>query len=116
VDASFLHGITRDSIIKVAGDLGVEVKETHVPRESLYVADEVFFCGTASEVTPVRSVDRWQIGEGKRGPVTGKIQERFLAIVRGEYPDRHGWLTPAVPEKGAKPEKSPGTSRAGARA
>ena len=97
----------------MAGDLGLEVKETHVPRESLYVADEVFFCGTASEVTPVRSVDRWQIGEGKRGPITGKIQERFLAIVRGEYPDRHGWLTPAMPEKtGAKSEQS----RAGARA
>ncbi len=117
VDASFLHGITRDSIIKVAGDLGLEVKEAHVPRESLYVADEVFFCGTASEVTPVRSVDRWQIGEGKRGPITAKIQERFLGIVRGEYPDRHGWLTPATPEKGgAEPEKAPGKSRAGARA
>ncbi|MNC97505.1 Branched-chain-amino-acid aminotransferase [compost metagenome] len=64
----------------------------------------------------MRSVDRWQIGEGKRGPITGKIQERFLAIVRGEYPDRNGWLTPAMPEKGAKPEKSPGKSRAGARA
>jgi branched-chain amino acid aminotransferase len=101
VDASFLHGITRDSIIKVAQDLGIEVRETHVPRESLYIADECFFCGTASEVTPVRSIDRWQIATGKRGPITGKIQERFMAIVRGDYPDRHGWLSSAVPPEQA---------------
>ena len=114
VDASFLHGITRDSIITVAQDLDIEVRETHVPRESLYIADEVFFCGTASEVTPVRSIDRWQIGAGKRGPITGKIQDRFMAIVRGDYPDRHGWLSSAVPaEKGAAAERKT-KSRAGA--
>lgn len=96
VDGTFLQGITRDSIMKIAEDLEIPVKEIHVPRESLYVADEVFFCGTASEVTPVRSVDRWQVGAGRRGPITGRIQERFMAIVGGEYPDRHGWLTPAV--------------------
>ena len=95
VDGTFLQGITRDSILRIAEDLCIPVRETRVPRESLYVADEVFFVGTASEVTPVRSVDHWQIGLGKRGPLTTRIQERFLAIVRGEQPDRHGWLTSA---------------------
>ena len=71
------------------------------------VADEIFFCGTASEVTPVRSVDHWQVGSGKRGPITGRVQERFLAIVKGEHPDRHGWLTPATRSAGgAKPKRA----------
>ena len=96
VDGTFLQGITRDSIIRIAGDLGVPVHETRVPRESLYVADEIFFVGTASEVTPVRSVDHQQIGDGRRGPLTARLQERFLAVVRGEHPDRHGWLTSAA--------------------
>ena len=96
VDGTFLQGITRDAVLTIAEDLGIPAKEIHVPRESLYVADEIFLCGTASEVTPVRSVDHWRIGGGQRGPITGRIQERFLAIVRGEYPDRHGWLTPAT--------------------
>ena len=105
VDGTFLQGITRDSIMKIAEDLGIPVKEIHVPRESLYVADEVFFCGTASEVTPVRSVDRWQVGAGRRGPITAKIQERFMAIVSGEYPDRHGWLIPALATRSAAESK-----------
>ena len=105
VDGTFLQGITRDSIMKIAEDLGIPVKEIHVPRESLYVADEVFFCGTASEVTPVRSVDRWQVGAGRRGPITAKIQERFMEIVSGEYPDRHGWLTPALATRSAAESK-----------
>jgi branched-chain amino acid aminotransferase len=95
VDATFLQGITRDSVMKIAGDFGITVNESRIPRESLYVADEIFFVGTASEVTPVRSVDHWQIGSGKRGPITQKIQERYMAIARGEHPDRHGWLTSA---------------------
>ncbi len=69
----------------------------------LYVADEVFFVGTASEVTPVRSVDHWPIGTGKRGPITQKIQERYMAIVRGEHPDRHGWLLSAAATRQGKP-------------
>jgi len=99
VDGTFLQGITRDSVIRLAGDLGIPVHETRVPRESLYVAEEVFFVGTASEVTPVRSVDHWQIGDGRRGPLTARIQERFLGVVYGEHPDRHGWLTAAAPKR-----------------
>ena len=95
VDGTFLQGITRDSVIRLAGDLGIPVHETRVPRESLYGAEEIFFVGTASEVTPVRSVDHWQVGDGRRGPVTARIQERFLAVVRGDHPDRYGWLTSA---------------------
>ena len=101
VDGTFLQGITRDSVIRIAGDLGIPVHETHIPREALYVADELFFCGTASEVTPIRSVDRWPIGSGKRGPVTARIQKRFMEIVRGEHHDTHGWLTSAAPESRA---------------
>jgi branched-chain amino acid aminotransferase len=82
------------------------VNESRVPRESLYVADEVFFVGTASEVTPVRSVDHWPIGAGKRGPITTKIQERYMAIARAEHPDRHGWLTSAAPKRAADPSPS----------
>jgi branched-chain amino acid aminotransferase len=65
-----------------------------IPREMLYIADEVFFVGTASEVTPIRSIDRYKIGDGRRGPVTRKIQDEFFALVEGRKPDRHGWLTP----------------------
>ena len=91
--ASVLPGITRDSIMKIAADLGFEVIEKLIPRELLYIADEVFFSGTAAEVTPIRSVDRLTIGEGHRGPITEKIQKEFFAYVAGEIPDRHGWLT-----------------------
>ncbi len=95
VDGTFLLGITRDSLMHLARDLGIPVKEQAVPREMLYTADEVFFCGTAAEVTPVRSVDRLPVGDGRPGPITMALQERFFAIVGGEYPDTHGWLTPA---------------------
>jgi len=94
VDGTFLQGITRDSIIGFARDLGIPVREQNVPRELLYVADEVFFCGTAAEVTPVRSIDKITIGAGSMGPVTKRIQEHFFAVVRGDVPDVHGWLTP----------------------
>ena len=92
--ASVLPGITRDSIIKLAEEMGIPVIETIVPREMLYIADEVFFTGTAAEVTPVRSVDRIVVGAGQRGPVTEKLQKEFFAIIDGTKADRFGWLTP----------------------
>ncbi len=98
--ASVLPGITRDSVIKIAGQLGFPVIETIIPRELLYIADEVFFSGTAAEVTPIRSVDRITVGEGHRGPITEKIQRRFFEIVDGKFKDEFGWLTSVtgVPE------------------
>lgn len=96
---SILPGITRDSIITLAGELGYEVEERQIPREALYIADELFFTGTAAEITPVRSVDRYQIGEGRRGPITAALQEAFFDVVkRGNDP--HGWLTHVPVEEG----------------
>lgn len=95
--SGILNGITRDSVSRIARDLGYEVREQIVPREMLYIADELFFTGTAAELTPVRSVDHIQVGEGRPGPVTRAIQERFLGIAHGELADEHGWLT-MVPE------------------
>ncbi len=92
--ASVLPGITRDSVIKVAQAMGYPLVETIVPREMLYIADEVFFTGTAVEITPIRSVDRIPIGAGKRGPITESLQKEFFGIVNGQRPDVHGWLTP----------------------
>lgn len=92
--ASILQGITRDTVVHIAKDLGYEVKEAVMPREFLYVADEVFFTGTAAELTPIRSIDKLSVGDGKRGPITAAIQERFLATVTGKAPDTRGWLTP----------------------
>jgi branched-chain amino acid aminotransferase len=91
---SVLWGITRDSVITIARDLGFEVREQTLPRETLYIADEVFFVGTAVEVTPIRSVDRVQVGKGRRGPITEALQQRFFQIVKGEAPDPYGWLQP----------------------
>lgn len=93
LDGTLLQGITRDAILTLADDMGLESREQPIPREDLYTADELFFTGTASEVTPIRSVDRITIGDGKMGPMTAQIQERFLAIVRGEAEDPHGWRT-----------------------
>jgi branched-chain amino acid aminotransferase len=96
---SVLSGITRDSVITIAKDLGFEVREQTMPRETLYIADEVFFVGTAAEVTPIRSVDRIKVGRGRRGPITEAIQQRFFQIVTGEAEDKWGWLQPVnVPE------------------
>ena len=89
---SVLAGITRDCVITLAHDLGFEVREQTLPRESLYLADEVFFVGTAVEVTPIRSVDRIKVGRGRRGPITEALQQRFFQIVRGDAPDTHDWL------------------------
>jgi branched-chain amino acid aminotransferase len=91
---SVLPGITRDSVLQIARDLGIRVIEQQIPRESLYVADEVFLTGTAAEITSIRSVDRINVGEGKLGPVTKSLQAEFYGIVRGEKKDRHHWLTP----------------------
>ena len=91
---SILDGITRRCVLTLAGEMGLEVREEPIPREMLYVADELFFCGTAAEITPVRSVDSIVVGGGKRGPVTARLQEAFFDIVEGRAADRHGWLTP----------------------
>src|SRR6476661_2470596 len=89
---SVLAGITRDSVMTLAKDLGFEVREQTIPREMLYIADEVFFCGTAAEVTPIRSVDRVTVGRGRRGPITQALQERFYQVVTGQAEDKWGWL------------------------
>jgi branched-chain amino acid aminotransferase len=94
LSASILQGITRDAVTAIALDLGYEVREMLMPRELLLIADEVFFTGTAAEITPVRSIDRSPVGDGKRGPITRAIQERFLAIATGKALDTRGWLTP----------------------
>jgi branched-chain amino acid aminotransferase len=97
--ASILAGITRDSIITLARDLGYSVTETNLPRESLYIADEVFVVGTAAEVTPIRSIDKITIGPGRRGPVTQALQNSFFEVINGKVPDAHGWLTYVYPEE-----------------
>ena len=91
--AAVLPGITRDSAIRLAKDCGYQVVEANIPREMMYIADEIFFTGTAAEVTPVRSIDRITIGAGRRGPVTERLQKEFFGIVHGTSPDRYGWLT-----------------------
>ncbi|HET9947518.1 MAG TPA: branched-chain amino acid transaminase [Longimicrobiales bacterium] len=93
LDGTSLVGITRGAVIQMAKDLGYEVREEPVPRESLYAADEMFFTGTAAEVTPIRSVDRIPVGTGTAGPITLALQKRFMQTVRGEIEDTHGWLT-----------------------
>ena len=95
--ASILPGITRDSVLTIARDLGFTVREELLPRELLYIAEEAFFAGTAVEITPIRSVDKVAIGNGKRGPITEAIQRAFFNIINGESPDRHGWLTYVYP-------------------
>lgn len=92
--SAILNGITRDSIIQIAKDQGLEVREQQMPREFLYIADEAFFCGTAAELTPIRSIDRIPVGAGKPGPITKGIQREYMGIAKGEIADRHGWLTP----------------------
>jgi len=93
---SVLNGITRDTVIQLARRLGYDVRETSIPREMLYIADEIFMTGTAAEVTPVRSVDRIEVGSGKRGPITKAIQEAFFGLFSGKTPDPQGWLQPVA--------------------
>ncbi len=99
---SVLPGITRDSVLTIARDLGIPVAEQVIPREMLYLADEVFFTGTAAEITPIRSVDKITVGSGIIGPITKQIQHEFYAIVNGEKADRFHWLTP-VPVRSKQP-------------
>jgi branched-chain amino acid aminotransferase len=91
--SSILAGITRDSILTLAREAGIEVREQALPREYLYLAEEVFFTGTAVELTPINSVDRIQVGSGRRGPITKAMQEAYFGILDGKRPDRYGWLT-----------------------
>jgi branched-chain amino acid aminotransferase len=91
---SALAGITRDSVIRLARDKGLEVRECAVPRELLYIADELFMTGTAAEITPIRSVDRLTVGTGKRGPVTESLQAAFFGLFSGRTPDQWNWLDP----------------------
>ncbi|PSH04592.1 MAG: branched chain amino acid aminotransferase [Acidobacteria bacterium] len=98
---SVLAGITRDSVIRIAQDLGIPVVEQVIPRELLYVADEVFFTGTAAEIAPIRSVDKIPVGHGAVGPVTKAIRAELFSIIDGSKPDRHNWFTPVPVRVGA---------------
>ncbi|HEY6945161.1 MAG TPA: branched-chain amino acid transaminase [Candidatus Acidoferrum sp.] len=98
---SILPGITRSSVVQLAEDLDIPFKEAIIPREMLYIADEIFFAGTAVEITPIRSVDHIQVGKGVAGPITRKLQEEFFGLTSGKSPDRHNWLTPVGAPVGA---------------
>ena len=98
---SALPGITRDSVTTICRELGIPITEQVLPREMLYIADEVFFSGTAAEITPIRSIDRVKVGAGSRGPITQRVQEEFFAITSGKKPDSHGWLSPVSVPTGA---------------
>lgn len=93
ISSSLLSGLTRDAVITLAKELSIEVREEQIPREMLYIADEIFLTGTAAEVTPVSSIDKILIGTGIRGEITKKIQEAFFSIVDGKVEDTHDWLT-----------------------
>ncbi len=94
VSAALLNGITRNTLMTLARDAGIDVVERDMPREYLYLCDEVFMCGTAAEITPIRSVDGRQVGAGKAGPVTRRMQELFFGLFDGRTPDKYGWLEP----------------------
>jgi branched-chain amino acid aminotransferase len=98
--ASILTGITRDSVMTLAREAGIEVQERSLPREFMYVADEMFLTGTAAEITPVRSVDRIDVGAGRRGPITARLQAAFFGLFDGSTTDRWGWLEPVAPPAG----------------
>jgi branched-chain amino acid aminotransferase len=100
VSSSILSGLTRDLVLELSRSVGVTVVEQNIPREMLYIAEEVFLTGTAAEITPVRSVDRIDVGEGARGPVTRSLQEKFFGLFDGSTPDQWGWLE-AVEDDGA---------------
>ena len=93
LSAGALNGITRNTVMHICEDLGLQVVQKRITRDELYIADEVFFTGTAAEVTPIREVDRIQVGEGRRGPITEKIQKAFFDIVNGRNPKYAHWLT-----------------------
>ncbi|MCB9451643.1 MAG: branched-chain amino acid transaminase [Anaerolineaceae bacterium] len=100
--SSILLGITRDTALTLLKELGYEVRYQPIPRDMLYLADEIFFTGTAAEITPLRSVDRIPVGAGTRGPLTKQLQEMFFGITSGQKPDPHGWLTYARPNSHQK--------------
>jgi branched-chain amino acid aminotransferase len=102
VASSILSGLTRDAVLRLAESAGLEVLEQNIPRELLYIADEVFLTGTAAEITPVRSVDKIPVGEGKRGPVTERLQKLFFGLFDGTTVDRWGWLEPIVESKAGR--------------
>ncbi|HEX5584333.1 branched-chain amino acid transaminase [Gaiella sp.] len=106
VAASILAGLTRDTVMKLAESLGVKVVEQNIPREWLYIADEVFLTGSAAEITPVRSIDRITIGEGRRGPLTERLQKQFFGLFDGSTADRWGWLEPILPGGKAHVERT----------
>ena len=93
ISSSLLSGLTRDTVITLAEEIGLEVRQEQIPREMLYISDEVFLTGTAAEVTPVRSIDKILVGNGSRGEITKMLQSAFFAVVNGEDEDDHGWLT-----------------------
>lgn len=107
LSAGILNGITRNSVLAIAKDLGIDVREQVLPREFLYLADELFFCGTAAEVTPIREVDGRQIGAGKRGPVTAQLQKAFFSLVQGKDKKHIEWLSPVKAGRGAAAGKNP---------
>lgn len=109
--ASILAGITRDSVIRLAHAMGFEVREQALSREALYTADELFFTGTAAEITPIASVDDLDIGSGRRGPITRQLQDVFFGLFTGETEDRFGWLEP-ISAGAAKSSKQPGQKMA----
>jgi branched-chain amino acid aminotransferase len=110
--SSVLPGITRDTVMALAKRLGIPVAEERIPRELLYLADELFFTGTAAEITPIRSVDKITVGKGARGPVTDSLQRAFFDVIECRVPDEHGWLT-FVREAGAASAVSGRKSSAG---
>ena len=113
LSAAVLPGITRSTIITLAQDLGFTVVEQVLPREMLYICDEVFFVGTAAEITPIRSIDKIQIGKGQRGPVAEALQVAFFDMINGETPDRHGWLTYVYPGEPLQPAEAGSAKRTG---
>jgi len=102
INGTLLHGVTRDTILTLARDAGIPIREEPLPREMLYAADEIFFTGTAAEVTPVRSVDHIQVGTGRPGPITQQLQQRYLDVAHGTAEDQHGWLTYVQAERAAR--------------
>jgi branched-chain amino acid aminotransferase len=108
--AAILPGITRDTVITLARDLGFTVREDMLPREMLYIADEAFFTGTAAEITPIRTVDKITIGTGER-PVTEALRRAFFDVINGEVPDRHNWLTFVYPGEPLEPVSTTATSK-----
>jgi branched-chain amino acid aminotransferase len=115
LSAAVLPGITRNSVITLARDLGFTVQEEMLPRELLYIADEAFFAGTAVEITPIKTVDKIAIGSGRRGPVTEALQKAFFAVINGEVPDRHGWLTFVYPGEPLQPATTSSQARGAGR-